>query len=981
MIAASAPQLRFALASAHYSPDTPATRITAGDLHSYATASALAWHEANDSRQIPQSRLRDELTAIAHLVREKAAAAGIPAPPHPLPISLPAPSNRLDHVMHRDGMAPLDALQWGMDTVCEQGLEELTDTEVLGLCCVSAALHCCVLNLHEQRALVRGLDTPVHATGQWWHLDLQLTSGREERLELRRVFLHPYPAAIRIACVTRLNASKTRSPESLNAQDDTRLNRLMNASVRAFARRVGLSQSDAPKTLGRVMEWQAARMRVLQTPLIEAYATRSIISHSVPLNVFRRWHGLAPIHARNNHSVDKREAAEKYTNATSRSPGLTGAIQRQLDDVRRIFRAHGDVKNRQKALGALEESPSFGLPQALRCLIDFGQAVARGQVRGCKKQKGVSISSMLYKLGPAWLAGTAGLDLNTLNQGDIESICLDILEQNETPHQRARIARPLRQFLEYLEDAGYLTGLDLPEIPRALGLLAVSANVATPRESAFAAEVMRDASAFASLAEREAATTMVQVAASCGLRRNEILHVLAGDLHENPDGSLTLIVRPNANRDLKSTGSQRLAPLGLAPREAQDRLKRYCRNAAPDAPVISAALGATHATYEWRFFPLMNKALKQAMGDRGFHFHHLRHGAASWLLIGLLANDLDLARYAGRADWLQDVIKTAPRDKMLLTGNSGPTRKALTAVSLLLGHSSPKITLEHYIHCLDLLLHAECDTSHIDMRSAQIHGLLEVPLRNVQRWAAKGPEHAMAQLEKRFAAYFQRDERPLARQQHIEDVESDEPQLFQLLEAHWLRMHREQSIRLRDPGRIHRAPSQGMGVMIDALNHVQSIETDKRGNQAKTHRLKSFNEIALPPMLRGQSPRGTALTTSRMLHDAFMLDPERTRSAITVWGEHTGKVKGYFRLNADNGSMEWLLGSGCLKPSWYDWANKAFQRVWLSSEGSPSELPADAYYFRLSRPRNPDVEAPRTERQAIWWVLSMSYALVTGGVL
>ena len=969
--------LGFALASEHYNRNGIAPEITPGDLHTYTTASSLAWQKDNNEQQLPPNQLRDELTAISHLIREKAKLAVIQAPAHPIPIILPAPRNRLDHVTHRDGMARLEALEDGMDALCAAGIDDLSDIQLLGLSCISAARHCGVLNLHEQRALARSMDAPIIGTGQWWHVDLQLTSGRNEQLELRRVFLSPYAAAVRIACVQRLQSSKTRNPKLLGKKNDSQLNRLMNASVRAFARRVGLSRKDVPGELSEVMSWQAARLRVTGMPLLEAYATRSIISHSVPLNVFRRWEGLAPIATDQAERIQAGGEENNDDDEAESSKSASGPHQQLLDRVRRIFRSHDQFDDRHKAFEALRIESGGYLPPSLSCLIEFGQSIASGSVRGCKRQKGVSISMMLYKLGPAWLDATDALELNALNQGDIESICQDILDQNQSPTKRARINRPLRQFLEFLEDAGYLTGLDLPEIPHALGLQAVSANVATPREAEFAAKFMLEQSGFASMEERKAAAAMVQVASRCGLRRNEILHVKSGDLHHD-----TLLVRPNAHRELKSTGSQRLVPLALAPTEARDRFARYCDAADPGTPIVSAALGTTEAIYEWRFFPIMNAALKQAINDPGFRFHHLRHGTATWLLVSLLAEDLNLQRFADRAEWLADAIKTTRRDKMLITGNSGPSRKALTGTSLLLGHSSPKVSIEHYTHCLDLLLHAQCDTSHIHMNAAKISGLLGIGHRSVQRWTTAGTAIVMSNLEKRFKAFFARDSRPLPPPQIAENVTGDQLSLFFVLEKHWLRMQREQLQRDQDPGRIDRSPSEPMGILIDALNHVHAITSDKRGNTSKPHDLQARNNIALPRPLRGGASRKTAMVFASMLHKAFMADATMARRAITVWSEHTSASRGFFRLGADDGSMRWLLGSGHLDSNWYQWGDDRLTPIatHVSSE-TMTTRPPQACYFRLSTPAGRGKQQSYTERRAIWWVLSMSYALIKAGRL
>lgn len=978
-VAASVHGLGFARAEA---PFELAKSVSDSDLHRYISASARLWQAENNGEQIPPSQLTKELEAIAQTLRIKAADAGEPPPKHPIPVTLPAAQNRLDHVSHRDGVALIEHLRTGLDELCAGGLDEQSESITVGILCTAFAFHCGILNLHEQRALLRTLHQPVHATGKWWHLDLQLKSGRGETLELRRVFLHPYPVAVLIACRNRLSSSKRRPPDKLANENDTALNRIMNSGVKALARALNVPKPHLPLSLDSVLKAEATLQRITGIPLLEAYARRDLISHSPPLNVFRRWHGLAPLRSSgpDNEPVQVQAAEGSDPDHDQNQTGTVAAqSERQLGELRRLFKDIGDRKDRKKALKEFAESSQ--LSDAMKCLMDFGEATRRGKVRRGRAQKGISVSYLLRDLGPAWLQGTADLNLNALTQQDIESICESVLEQHDSPHKRRRISAGLRAFLHFLEDEGYLTGLDLPDIPRAVGLLAVSANLPTPKEAAKAANDMAQVSGFASEKERLAASAMVQIAATCGLRRNEILHLRVGDLHWGSGGTVEALVRPNVDRNLKSAGSTRLVPLDLAPRDARDRLKRFGEGEAPDTPIISAALGATQATYDWRFFPEMNRALKKSISDKRFHFHHLRHGAATWLLVSLLSNTLRLDRYSARAEYVADAIQASARDKMLLTGNAGPSRKGLFAVSALLGHSSPQITLEHYAHCLDLLLHAQVDSSFKQPRSAAISGLLQEKRRTVQRWQGECPAPAMSQIERKFKAHFLRDTRPIDRKSPTAPHAPDSPSLFLRLEQQWLRVSREQARRDADPGRTYRPPNPLMGQIIDALAEVAEIETDKRGNHARTHRLKSRQRIELPPQLRGGRPRQTAMFVCEMLQRAFEDDFRQTRDAITSWGQHASKERGFFRLSAANSAMRWLLESGHLYSDWYEWGDRQLNPIPRpSDEGLRKTPPPEATHFRLSHPK-PARIANRTERSAIWWTLSMSYALIQSGLL
>ncbi len=88
-------------------------------------------------------------------------------------------------------------------------------------------------------------------------------------------------------------------------------------------------------------------------------------------------------------------------------------------------------------------------------------------------------------------------------------------------------------------------------------------------------------------------------------------------------------------------------------------------------------------------------------GDERVHIHHLRHSFANHLLwhltlAQLREETLPRAWQEDQRDAVQFVVR--------LLGHSQQTRKHLYILASLLGHSGPEISLNHYVHTLDLLL-------------------------------------------------------------------------------------------------------------------------------------------------------------------------------------------------------------------------------------------------------------------------------------
>jgi hypothetical protein len=110
-------------------------------------------------------------------------------------------------------------------------------------------------------------------------------------------------------------------------------------------------------------------------------------------------------------------------------------------------------------------------------------------------------------------------------------------------------------------------------------------------------------------------------------------------------------------------------------------------------------------------FPLIHDALRAVTHDPTLHFHHLRHACASWLTYALMRPPEPpglpppsapqwLGKWPAAAKWMALSAKLH-KD---LYGNTFPTRRNLYAVSRLLGHSGPVMSLEHYVHIADQLL-------------------------------------------------------------------------------------------------------------------------------------------------------------------------------------------------------------------------------------------------------------------------------------
>lgn len=210
-----------------------------------------------------------------------------------------------------------------------------------------------------------------------------------------------------------------------------------------------------------------------------------------------------------------------------------------------------------------------------------------------------------------------------------------------------------------------------------------------------------------------------------GMRRSEILGLTLADV--SPRADLSIVVRPNALRGLKTRHSQRVVPAGvlLTDEERQWLLQWIHRRwralglepdrCAPEdlstlrqARLLQVELPAAHTSPHGSAQPRVNSLERDAerltealrRHDRQARLHHLRHAMATWTYLALRSVQLpEIAELFGDDAATLAVLARGPHlHAALLGGSPGSTRLAAFAVARLLGHSSPVVSLQNYIH-------------------------------------------------------------------------------------------------------------------------------------------------------------------------------------------------------------------------------------------------------------------------------------------
>ena len=199
-------------------------------------------------------------------------------------------------------------------------------------------------------------------------------------------------------------------------------------------------------------------------------------------------------------------------------------------------------------------------------------------------------------------------------------------------------------------------------------------------------------------------------------RPREYVEVRLGDVEQHGE-EISMMVREYPGHTLKTPQAFRRVPLSLlAPAAVIARLKaRIARLKTTfrdpnGAEALRSLLfpppaGVDAGVYHDRLLRHLREVLRRVTGDTGFRVYSLRHAGANWLLLALEGDNHALCRrvwsaHPAMAQWLQE----GPALRQRLLGSDDRTdRRALLAITKIMGHLASATTYMHYLHLSHLL--------------------------------------------------------------------------------------------------------------------------------------------------------------------------------------------------------------------------------------------------------------------------------------
>ena len=732
----------------------------------------------------------------------------------------------------------------------------------------------------------------------WSFLDLEIPMGRGGK-RLRRWFPDPLSEILFL--------HHNPSPKLLEESEKAEVLRAIDAYLHIL-----------PKLYGKYIRVRKLITAIPQSLLVDlpqflaAYGAGSLTAHAVRPERWWRLHGYewgSKDGEGKSPGTDAEEEALSAENTQDARTGTIADVQEAIQTVPWIqsLRKILGNQNRSLALRELAATPMDARSDSLgrlfygwaEHLLKHGSAyrhrLAMRTIRRYVSRLAALMAQLLEK----------STEIKMFGDPSWRQIYEGLLDLVETEHQRAFLVRAIREWHQYLVERHLaspisdqeLGGLAIDVVPDAriiseAEFAQVKWMIAQGRHRVYHAQLPTVLSLIAILGYR------------CGLRRMEVLRLRLMDCHLF--GRAMLLIRPFAERSLKSRNATRAIPLYvlLEPDELQllsEWVQIREQSGAQDESYlfVLAEIGHDPISQEMAM-SRVHEAMRQATGDERIHFHHLRHSFANQLLWRLSLSQI--APEALPHD-LRDEQQAARQFVARLLGTRQQTRKHLYALTSLLGHSTPEITLNHYVHNLDLLLALHLRKQIPRGIGRDWQGFLsDIHQATIYRALAKGMDGPLDLVRK------QRKDR-LRIPRDIEEVKEG-PRPRQTLEEGDLESRMEEAWRMLLQGMVLQKENKGGEDVWERL----AQESNFSGGQMRAMAAKAEEIFGLKGH-RGQRHRPFELSTvgGRMQIDlppkiSRRVDREIYRQLLPSFWQS---------IQQDAGSVSWVLDS-YLQQAWRD---------------------------------------------------------------
>jgi len=604
----------------------------------------------------------------------------------------------------------VNALQQGL----KLDIEALNTDERIGLLIMSAAYNGGLLDVAQLNAMLSTKPDSIEWVAGIPEIRLPLSIRGNAVAEFRQWFPDPATLALLIRCAD-------------DVQKSTGKLKRRNGHIRcvgSFLRRAGFPEQDQPQSLTELLDLLRMQMQLRLPQMLVNFACRQeFVSQSLRPscwgNIFDQADLVDPPGTYDYESV---------SDEPEDSPDPPAWLLELRDRIR-------DDQPIEAPL--LTESPGE-LPGLIQSWVAYmlGGASAYGHGDGLGRK---TIDRYTRVLGAALASQLDGISIFELEIDALEIVYESSLDAQATDSKRRTLAKSIHEFHAFLQRRySYPPISPYSILGIGKGVTRVDARIISEDQY----QLVLQALGTCGLELRTprlvtAARLLLILGFRLGLRRNEALKLRLCDFHlpeystkeaariqarqpnmrrlssdEQAELELPvdLLIRPHAQRGLKTQNAVRLLALRelLEPDELKMLIDWYRERQSEEqqSPTSEFLFCIPQLKTQWIsescLFPALHNCMRAATGSEFLHYHHLRHSCATWFLLKLmgvnnaLSPELIFRDLPLTTRWLRDDLRL----RKALLPNEGPTRRIVHIVSAILGHSSPKTTLLHYIHSL-----------------------------------------------------------------------------------------------------------------------------------------------------------------------------------------------------------------------------------------------------------------------------------------
>ena len=459
-----------------------------------------------------------------------------------------------------------------------------------------------------------------------------------------------------------------------------------------------------------------------------------------------------------NHESRPKEASIRPHISGSENQVLAKKIYKEiLDAISKEFPASasgaknrkGERKNRLAAVSRnLNQlaSEHEDMPSVLFAIFAWAD---RQAIEGTVARRNPSVGtiySYVTDIARPLVEFASDCDFLELSEAELTDLYQRVIDYGSERNSSSR-AQSLRWFHEFCEEEFDVQELDWDEIfpGKTTGNSRVSANLLTFVEYIHAKRLLVQHPALGKR-DRQMHVVALILLYRTGIRLGELMRLTVSDLVLNIRN--ILLVRNGIYGKTKTRAGIRQIPwLDRLDEEELSLVEDWLdhrKTVAGDDP-WSVLFGeedeARMLEVRHHLSRNITQALRQVSGDPGIKIHHMRHGAGTSAISLALSSVSSGFLVNNGSDWfsIKDKTRSATEFHEFHLGDATPTRRIIWAISQGLGHASPRTTVWHYGHSLDLALH-EHVSQKTSLKSADISRLsgMSQNLLNVTAHKRKG---------------------------------------------------------------------------------------------------------------------------------------------------------------------------------------------------------------------------------------------------